>query len=280
MPGVDKFVFVGDQKQLSSFTQVSNLSLSLFERVLLNGTYQKPHMLDTQYRMHPSISAFSRHKFYNDLLKDGITAEQRTMNSIDRPVMFWDTQGKCSEERVRIRTREDNGYTYSNPGEISYIVDILQNLIYDKQVDKSTIGIITPYRGQRDLISKVLSENELINPTKEEIKVDVDRDDIYNDSKPVTIHTVSGIMIASIDAFQGREKDFIIFSCVRSNDTRKIGFLNDERRLNVAITRARYGLFLIGDHQTLDQDPLWHQYLDHLGSREFINRTDSVALSR
>lgn len=270
MPGVDKFVFVGDQKQLSSFTQVPNLSLSLFERVLLNGTYKKAHMLDTQYRMHPAISEFSRNKFYNGLLKDGITEQQRHTDRISKPVLFWDTKGKFEEERVRIRTREDNGYTYTNSGEISFIIQTLQDLIYDKKVKKADIGIITPYRGQRDLISSELSKNELINPEKEEVKIEVDRDDIYNETKPVTIHTVSDIMIASIDAFQGREKDFIIFSCVRSNKANKIGFLNDERRLNVAITRARYGMILIGDYQCLQHDDLWKEYLDHLSTKGFV----------
>lgn len=273
MPGVDKFVFVGDQKQLSSFTQVPNLSLSLFERVLLNGTYKTPHMLDTQYRMHPMISEFPRNKFYEGKLKDGITESQRFIDLIEKPIQFWDTKGNAKEQRVKIRTREDNGYTYNNPGEITNIVEVLIKLIYEKKIEKSKIGIITPYRGQRDLISNILSKNDLINPEKDDIKVEVDRDDIYNESKPITIHTVSDIMIASIDAFQGREKDFIIFSCVRSNDDRKIGFLNDERRLNVALTRAKYGLILIGDYGCLSNDSLWNEYLSHLSQKQLVNDT-------
>ncbi|CAH6722281.1 putative ATP-dependent RNA helicase Ecm32p [[Candida] jaroonii] len=275
MPGVEKFVFVGDQNQLSSFTQVPNLSLSLFERVLINGTYKKAHMLDTQYRMHPMISEFPRTKFYGGLLKDGITEEQRFIPSITKPVTFWDTKGKFNEERVRIRMREDNGYTYANSGEIKYIIEVLTDLIFSKKIEKKDIGIITPYRGQRDLISHELSKNDLINPTKEEIKVEVDRDDIYNESKPLTIHTVSDIMIASIDAFQGREKNFILFSCVRSNKDNKIGFLNDARRLNVALTRAKYGLIMIGDYQCLVNDGLWKEFLDHLSTKELINNEES-----
>ena len=274
MPGVDKFVFVGDQKQLSSFTQLPSLSLSLFERVLMNGTYKEPHMLNVQYRMHPRISEFPRNKFYQGLLKDGITAEDRTIDSIKNPVQFWDTQGRAKEERVRIRMREDNGYTYTNSKEIDYIIEVLVELIINKKITKSDIGIITPYRGQRDLISKKLKENPIINPANEEIKIEVDRDDIYNESKPVTIHMVSDIMIASIDAFQGREKQFIIMSCVRSNNDNKIGFLNDERRLNVALTRAQYGLILIGDVKCLAQDTLWSEYLQHLQSQALISVSD------
>lgn len=274
MPGVDKFVFVGDQKQLGSFSQIPNLSLSLFERVLLNGTYRTPHMLDTQYRMHPAISSFPKKRFYNDLLKDGISADDRRMEGIPQnPVYFWDTCGKHVEGRVRSGFREDRGFTYANSGEIGFIEKVLINLVFEKGIPKSDIGVITPYRGQRDLISSALVKNELINPEKNEVLVEVDRDDIYNESKPVTIHMVSGIMIASIDAFQGREKSFLIMSCVRSNKESKIGFLSDERRLNVALTRAKYGLVLIGDAACLKKgDPLWSEYLTSLEDNACIHR--------
>lgn len=277
MPGVEKFVFVGDQKQLSSFSQVPNLSLSLFERVLLNGSYQTPHMLDTQYRMHPAISEFPRNKFYDGLLKDGITAEDRKKPGISaNPVVFWDTNGKSNEINVRSRFREDSGLTYANPGEIDYVTKVLTNLIVEKGIAKADIGVITPYRGQRDMISSILVKNELINPEKDEVHVEVDRDDFFNESKPITIHTVSDIMIASIDAFQGREKDFLIMSCVRSNQNNKIGFLNDARRLNVALTRARYGLILVGDFNCLSAaDPLWREYLDTLQQKNLVLRSDA-----
>lgn len=277
MPGVEKFVFVGDQKQLSSFSQVPNLSLSLFERIISNGSYKTPHMLDTQYRMHPAISEFPRNKFYDGLLKDGITAADRQKEGIPaNPVVFWDTCGKKPEMNVRSRFREDSGLTYANAGEIDYVEKVLTNLIFEKGIPKSEIGVITPYRGQRDMISSTLVKNELINPEKEEVHVEIDRDDFFNESKPITIHTVSDIMIASIDAFQGREKDFLIMSCVRSNESNKIGFLNDARRMNVALTRARYGLILIGDVNCLSSaDELWKEYLDTLKQKNLILKNDS-----
>lgn len=274
MPGVEKFVFVGDQKQLSSFSQTPNLSLSLFERILSNGTYKTPHMLDTQYRMHPAISEFPRHEFYDGLLKDGITADDRKKNGIPQnPVFFWDTDGKCPENTVFSRFKEDSGLTYANAKEIGLIEKVLTTLIYEKGVSREDIGVITPYRGQRDMISAKLVKNELINPSKEEVHVEIDRDDFFNESKPITIHTVSDIMIASIDAFQGREKNFLIMSCVRSNKENKIGFLKDARRLNVALTRAKYGLILIGDVHCLgESDALWKKYLDNLAEKGSIHK--------
>lgn len=82
-------------------------------------------------------------------------------------------------------------------------------------------------------------------------------------------------MIASIDAFQGREKNFLIMSCVRSNKESNIGFLGDERRLNVALTRAKYGLIIIGDVQCLREgNPLWREYLEHLQGHDSIHKDD------
>lgn len=277
MPGVDKFVFVGDQKQLSSFSQVPSLSTSLFERVLLNGTYKTPHMLDTQYRMHPAISAFPKHKFYDDKLKDGITAEHRKMDGIpENPVYCWDTEGKHPEGHVIVGFREDRGFTYVNRGEVDLVTQAVLHLVYQKGVARENIGVITPYSGQRDLLSSVMVKNELVNPAKEEVKVEEDRDDI-DTVKKSSIHSVSGIMIASIDAFQGREKDFMVMSCVRSNPNNKVGFLSDERRLNVALTRAKYGLIVIGDVECLSQgDGVWKEYLDGLKAAGSIHRTDTI----
>ncbi|KAK8441858.1 hypothetical protein ACI3LY_001625 [Candidozyma auris] len=276
MNGVDKFVFVGDHKQLSSFSEVPNLSLSLFERILRNGTYKIPHMLDTQYRMHPAISEFPRQKFYNNLLKDGITAEDRKMKGIPiNPVVFWDTKGKNPESPVHTRF----GVTYANRGEVNYIEQVLMTLVFEKGIKKSDIGIITPYRGQRDLISSTLVKNDVINPDKDIVHEDVDRDDYYSNSKPLTVHIVSDIMVASIDAFQGREKKFMIMSCVRSNDANKVGFLKDERRLNVALTRAQYGLILVGDADCLKHDPLWREYIEDLAVKGSLLVGDSFVYS-
>lgn len=277
LPSVEKLVLVGDQKQLSCFSLIPNLSLSLFERVLLNGTYKTPHMLDTQYRMHPEISEFPRTKFYGGLLKDGIDANARQLEGvISSPLYFWDTKGNAREQSVRNFLREDGGYTYTNRDEIGYIQQVLRTLIITKGVKPEQIGIITPYSGQRDLISATLVKDDVINPSNEQMRTEVDIDDLKNDSKPVTIHIVSGIMIASIDAFQGREKDYMIMSCVRSNTKGVIGFLRDERRLNVALTRAKYGLIMVGDKKCLQNgDKLWREYLQYLDSKKAIHDNDT-----
>jgi regulator of nonsense transcripts 1 len=91
-------------------------------------------------------------------------------------------------------------------------------------VQSSQIGIITPYEGQRSYIVSTMQQNGSY------------RKDLYKE-----------VEVASVDAFQGREKDYIVLSCVRSNEHQGIGFLNDPRRLNVALTRAKYGLVILGN---------------------------------
>ena len=85
------------------------------------------------------------------------------------------------------------------------------------------------------------------------------------------------IEVASVDSFQGREKDFIILSCVRSNDKAGIGFLNDPRRLNVAMTRARNGLVIVGNPKVLSRQPLFHDLLRHFRENECLVEGSSRA---
>ncbi|PNG71053.1 Regulator of nonsense transcripts 1, partial [Tetrabaena socialis] len=102
------------------------------------------------------------------------------------------------------------------------------------------IGVITPYEGQRAHVVSVMVRNG------------TQRQDLYKE-----------IEVSSVDAFQGREKDIIVLSCVRSNETSSIGFLADPRRLNVALTRARFGLVVLGNPRVLSRQPLWNSLLSY-----------------
>ena len=107
-------------------------------------------------------------------------------------------------------------------------------------VTSQQIGGITPYEGQRAYIVNYMMRN---GPLRKQLYTDIE--------------------VASVDAFQGREKDFIVLSCVRSNDKHGIGFLVDPRRLNVALTRARYGIVMIGNAAVLGKQRLWACLLSH-----------------
>ncbi|ODV62831.1 DEAD/DEAH box helicase family protein [Ascoidea rubescens DSM 1968] len=284
MQNLKKAVFVGDQKQLSSFSNNPHLQKSLFERVIMSGLYENSHMLNRQYRMHPFISEFPRNRFYDRMLEDGISIEERKLENIEKPLVFWDTgiSRKYFESRKRKESifGEEQGYSFQNTGESELIISVLMHLIFSKNIAKEKIGIITPYSAQRELITEIITRNEILNPEGEDVIVDIDCDDLFDDARPATMNIISGITIASVDAFQGKEKDFIIFSCVRSNREGMIGFSKDERRLNVALTRARYGLILVGNSECLSRgSKLWKNYITSLKEQDFVFKVKSTQAS-
>jgi len=139
-----------------------------------------------------------------------------------------------------------SGTSYLNRTEASNVEKIITRF-FKAGVQPQDIGIITPYEGQRSYIVQSMQANGTFK--KENYKE---------------------IEVASVDAFQGREKDFIVLSCVRSNDHQGIGFLSDPRRLNVALTRAKYGLVILGNPKVLSKHPLWHYLLLHFKERNCL----------
>jgi regulator of nonsense transcripts 1 len=139
-----------------------------------------------------------------------------------------------------------SGTSYLNRTEASN-VEKLATRFLKAGVQPQEIGIITPYEGQRSYIVSSMQANGTFKK-----------------------ETYKEIEVASVDAFQGREKDFIVLSCVRSNDHQGIGFLSDPRRLNVALTRAKYGLVILGNPKVLSKHPLWHHLLIHFKDRNTL----------
>ncbi|GAV26759.1 hypothetical protein PMKS-000215 [Pichia membranifaciens] len=271
--GCNKVILVGDTAQLSVFTRVKSLEMSLFQRVLENGTYEDPFMLDTQYRMHPDISHFSRRKFYGNKLKDGITAENRRMEGIKYPVYFFDHQGVgASETKMFSASGEEFGFSWVNKKEVNYIERILEKLIVDHHVPPSTIGVMTGYAAQRELIVKALENNKVINPNENKTRKYVDKEDL-SEKKNVTVCNVNGIIVATIDAYQGREMNFVLLSCVRSNEGGNIGFMSDKRRMNVALTRAKYSFIICGDAKCMSSNGLWKEYIEELQDKGFVKQS-------
>ena len=236
--GARQIVLVGDHRQLpptviSRRAENGGLRRSLFERLVAMGI--EPMLLDTQYRMHPAISDFPNRTFYEGRLVDGITAADRPnpagllWNDWEVPMAFLPVNG---DELL-----SPDGASKENPAEAGWVAKILENLLQAGDLEETNIGIITPYAGQVRAIRDALPER--------------------NDS--VEVHTVDG--------YQGREKDVIIFSCVRSNSDGIVGFLSDARRLNVALTRAKRGLIVIGDPDTLRNDETWASWLDYIRNR-------------
>lgn len=246
--GCKQAVLVGDHEQLGPVIMnkkaaKAGLNQSLFERLVALGEH--PIRLNVQYRMHPCLSQFPSNMFYDGELQNGVTMQQRLRWDVDfpwpvadMPMIFWSNLGN---EEISA-----SGTSYLNRTEASSVEKIVTRF-FKAGVKPADIGIITPYEGQR---SYVVSSMQNTGTFKKEQYKEIE--------------------VASVDAFQGREKDFIILSCVRSNDHQGIGFLSDPRRLNVALTRAKYGLVILGNPKVLSKNPLWHFLLMHFKDRNCL----------
>jgi len=251
--GAQQVILVGDHCQmgpvvLSTTAAKSGLRTSLFERLIMLGNI--PVRLEVQYRMHPTLSLFPSNTFYDGSLQNGVSADDRRSTQIG---LRWPKPNSPMYFQVITGKEEFSGAgtSYLNRGEAAAVEETLLALInggcINGGVEPSSIGIITPYEGQRAYLAAILARNP-----------DLKRE------------AFAEIEIASVDAFQGREKDYILYTCVRSNPSSEIGFLHDPRRLNVALTRAKYGLILFGNPTTLARNALWHALLTHFQRRGLL----------
>ncbi|DAC66576.1 MAG TPA: hypothetical protein D7I14_03725 [Candidatus Poseidoniales archaeon] len=238
--GARQIVLVGDHKQLpptvlSFRAEEKGLKRSLFERLVDLGI--EPFLLTKQYRMHPSISKFPNKQFYSSKLIDGVNASSRPAPAgllwpdWDNPVAFIPIEGG---ELV-----SPDGTSRENPAEVSWVLKITEDLLEAGELTKKDIGIITPYAGQVRAIRNSMDEK------------------------------LDDVEVRTVDGYQGREKEVIIFSCVRSNPEGNVGFLAEPRRLNVALTRAKRGLIVIGDPATLRSDKNWQAWLEYIRNSKF-----------
>ncbi|KAI5013645.1 hypothetical protein ZWY2020_037158 [Hordeum vulgare] len=246
--GVKQVVLVGDHCQLGPVIMCkkaarAGLAQSLFERLVILGV--KPFRLQVQYRMHPCLSEFPSNCFYEGTLQNGVTVNERQSSGIDFP---WPVPNRPMFFYVQMGVEEisASGTSYLNRTEAANVEKIVTTFLRSGVVP-SQIGVITPYEGQRAYIVNYMSRNGSL------------RQQLYKE-----------IEVASVDSFQGREKDYIILSCVRSNEHQGIGFLNDPRRLNVALTRARYGIVVLGNPKVLSKQPLWNSLLTHYKEHECL----------
>ncbi|KAG0018355.1 ATP-dependent helicase NAM7 [Entomortierella chlamydospora] len=246
--GAKQAVLVGDHQQLGPVIMNkkaarAGLCQSLFERLIILGLH--PIRLQVQYRMHPCLSEYPSNMFYEGSLQNGVTTAERLRKHVDfpwpvaeTPMFFYSCLG---QEEI-----SSSGTSYLNRTEASNCEKVVTKFLKSGILPQQ-IGIITPYEGQRSYLVNYMGFNGSM------------RKELYKE-----------IEVASVDAFQGREKDYIIVSCVRSNEHQGIGFLNDPRRLNVALTRARFGLVILGNPKVLSKHPLWHHLLVHYKERECL----------
>jgi len=238
--GAKQLILVGDHCQLGPVVMckkaaAGGLSQSLFERLVVLGI--RPFRLEVQYRMHPVLSKFPSNMFYEGALQNGVSAEDRVLGvdfpwpQPDKPNMFFVSNG---QEEIA-----GSGTSFLNRTEAASVEKIVTKFL-KAGIKPEQIGVVTPYEGQRSFLVQYMAfQGSLHAKMYQEIEV------------------------ASVDAFQGREKDIIIISCVRSNEHQGIGFLSDPRRLNVALTRAKYAVIVVGNPKVLSRHALWNHLLHH-----------------
>ena len=226
-----KTVLAGDHMQLpptviSDEAQANGLSDTLFQR--LHDLYGDgvARMLTVQYRMHTDIMQWSSDAMYQGKLTaaESVATHRLRGDGEDAPpvLLLIDTAGCDMEERV-----EEDGESKENPGEASVVMAVVKRLVSEHGVDVDDIGVITPYNGQVAVLRELRAQHD----------------------------SLRALEISTVDGFQGREKEAIIISAVRSNTEHEVGFLSDSRRMNVAVTRARKHCCLICDTDTVRGDP-------------------------
>lgn len=242
----DRVILAGDHFQLpptvKSFeAEKKGLGHTLFEYIM----EQKPEasvMLEQQYRMHYQIMGFSAQQFYAGKLIADPSVRYRGLSGDMPPVEFVDTAGCGFTEK-----RNPETLSTANPEEGELLMRHLATLLNQLEAEKPelfeqglSIGIIAPYREQVRTLRELLRNSPMLMSYQERI----------------TVHTVDG--------FQGQERDIMYISLTRSNDQGEIGFLKNTRRMNVALTRAKKKLVVIGDSATLGDHPFYRAFLDYV----------------
>ncbi|KAL7192744.1 hypothetical protein ACSBR2_024545 [Camellia fascicularis] len=231
LSGIRHAILVGDERQLPSMVQSKicqnvEFGRSLFERLVLLG--HKKHLLSIQYRMHPSISMFPNREFYDNMISDGPNVKERIY---ERLFLQGSMYGSYSFINVSYGQEGfDNRHSTKNMVEVAVAADIVARLFKESKASKQKvrIGCISPYKAQ------VFALEQKFGKT-------------YN----TDANSDFSVSVRSVDGFQGGEEDVIIVSTVRCNGRGSVGFLSNRQRANVALTRARHCLWILGNGATL-----------------------------
>ena len=241
----DRVILAGDHCQLPPTIKCIEAARGVLGRTFLEKlVLHKPEtvsLLKIQYRMHEDIMRFPSRWFYHDELEAAPEVKYRGILDFDTPVSWIDTSELDLQEKA---VAEGTGRL--NTGEAELLVRELKNYmerigirrILEEHID---FGVISPYRAQVHYLRHLLKKEPFFRPCR----------------RLITVHTVDG--------FQGQERDVIMISLVRANEKGQIGFLRDLRRMNVAITRARMKLLILGEAVTLTRHPFYRELYEYIG---------------
>ena len=242
----DRVILAGDHCQLPPTVKAPEaLRAGLGHTLMQTIVKSKPDtvsLLKLQYRMNDEIMRFSSEWFYGGMLQSAPEVKYRSILDFDTPIEWINTEGlDCNEEFIG----ENYGRINKSEAELSieqlkgYITKIGRERFLDERID---VGMISPYKAQVQYLRRLVRNDAFFKPYRQAI----------------TINTVVG--------FQGQERDVILISLVRANEEGQIGFLNDLRRMNVAITRARMKLIILGDASTLTRHAFYKKLYTYIES--------------
>jgi ATP-dependent RNA/DNA helicase IGHMBP2 len=233
-----RVILAGDPFQLPPTVKSQEAKRGGFDKTLLEKCLTRlpsVNFLDVQYRMNAEIMGFSNRWFYDGLLRAHPSVIDRQMPTLhdEKAVVFIDTAGCGFDEQIHPENK-----SRFNPEEFFIVREHLYQFLQLFAYEKPSVGLISPYREQVVWIKNDLETDEILS------------------GENLTVQT--------IDGFQGQERDVIYISLVRSNTKSEIGFLTDYRRMNVAMTRARMKLIIVGDSGTVGNDKFYKEFLEYV----------------
>lgn len=239
-----RVIFAGDHQQLPPTVKSiealkGGLGKTLMERIVENNP-QVVTLLKVQYRMNDEIMRFSSNWFYNGQVESAPDVKYRGILDYDNAIMWIDTSEFDGREEF-----VGESYGRINRSEAQLTLNTLEDFfekvgkhrVIEERID---VGIISPYRAQVQYLRRLIKQSDYFKPLR------------------------SLISVNTVDGFQGQERDIILISLVRDNDDGQIGFLRDLRRMNVAITRARMKLIILGNVDTMTRHPFYKKLYEYI----------------
>ena len=292
MPGLEHLIQIGDHRQLRP--QINNHDLSLetasgmpyqldrsqFERRAMGEPGMRPvpvAQLSTQRRMRPAISKLI-HRIY-PVLQDHETVQDLPDVVGMRENVFW-----LDHQHMEATADDDHRIkSHSNDWEVGMVKALVRHLIRQGAYRSEDIAVLTPYTGQLQKLRLSLSQDyEISLSDRDQDALALDgftevRKNQENSNKPgkplQRKKMIESLRLATVDNFQGEEAKLVVVSLVRANKQRKIGFLRTENRINVLLSRAQHGLYLIGNTETYRSVGMWSEIYDKLGASNAVGET-------
>lgn len=283
LPSIEHCILIGDHQQLRPQVQNYDLStesrngsqyaldVSLFERLVQpQDTFAQPlplSSLEVQRRMHPSISQLVRETQYPRLQDDPRVSQYPEVVGMRRR-LFW-----MHHNHLENDTSESTSRT--NSFEVDMVAALVKHIVQQGVYKPDDIAVITPYLGQLRMLRQKFSSAHTILLNDRDID-DLEREGINSGDAPsaqsnADVNTVvskgslsQALRLATVDNFQGEEAKVIIVSLVRSNKTNSAGFLKTPNRINVLLSRAQHGMYIIGNANTTQSIPMWHDVVEIL----------------